>query len=599
MTRTALLRRWSAVAVLVASCALLGACGDDAPKDPEVVQPSFDAPCRYTTCSDHGQCVPGDDGSPMCLCNVGYAGDDCTRCEPGFHIDALKRCAPDRACAEQPSDPCGVHGGCNDDDGVIMCDCDTAYEGPRCTLCRPGYGRNADDDCLMLVLGPDGGLIVPPSGSNPDDPTGGPGSPDGSPAPALCTDISCDGHGACDGAAGSIRCDCDDGYEGARCAACAGGHHRDGADACAADQACTATTCNAHGDCAVSNGIAACACAAGYAGAACDSCAPGFHVDGGTTCAADQTCLPTTCAGHGDCTATGGAPTCACAEHHAGTNCEACASGHHHAADGACVVNETCTATSCEPHGSCDASSGLIVCTCDAGYRGSACSDCATGYHADGLLCVEDERCQPGSCSATSVCDESTGEVRCTCAPGYAGDTCTACATGYHRDAQDRCVAFGCKDNPIDEAGTVTFDDVDGIPKLIDNCMSGLDMNTEAVDFLSVGGEGTVWACAASDIYGMPSQHVQLLADSRGSAKLVFAGQIASLSFDYAAATALALDVLADGKKVSTIAAAAQRHASVALTFEPAITELALHATGAGGNRIALDNIAYAPPPCE
>jgi hypothetical protein len=79
----------------------------------------------------------------------------------------------------------------------------------------------------------------------------------------------------------------------------------------------------------------------------------------------------------------------------------------------------------------------------------------------------------------------------------------------------------------------------------------------------------------------------------------VFAGQVASLSFDYAAATALALDVLADGKKVSTIAAAAQRHASVALTFEPAITELALHATGAGGNRIALDNIAYAPPPCE
>src|SRR4029079_11225722 len=129
--------------------ALLLGC-DDGGERASTVAPVFGDGCRFAECGGHGDCAEAEDGSPMCLCEVGYGGDDCSACERGFHVDALGRCAPDRACAEQETPPCGQHGTCDDSDGVIMCACDPGYEGPRCTLCRSGWGRNEFGECLQL-----------------------------------------------------------------------------------------------------------------------------------------------------------------------------------------------------------------------------------------------------------------------------------------------------------------------------------------------------------------------------------------------------------------------------------------------------------------
>lgn len=112
-----------------------GALGCDPERVATVIDPIFGEACRHVECPESAQCVADSDGLTSCACDVGYQGAACDRCESGFHRDARQRCLPDVRCAEQ--DPCGDHGSCNDDDGVIECTCQAPYAGPRCTLCAP------------------------------------------------------------------------------------------------------------------------------------------------------------------------------------------------------------------------------------------------------------------------------------------------------------------------------------------------------------------------------------------------------------------------------------------------------------------------------
>ena len=108
----------------------------------------------------------------------------------------------------------------------------------------------------------------------------------------FCPASFCAGHGTCVNSNTIPVCTCDDGYTGVTCGSCAAGFHRQGSDACAADQLCTTGLCGDHGTCAVTAGVAACSCAPGYLGALCAGCAPGFRfvptlpdggfLDGGT-----------------------------------------------------------------------------------------------------------------------------------------------------------------------------------------------------------------------------------------------------------------------------------------------------------------------------
>lgn len=63
-----------------------------------------------------------------------------------------------------------------------------------------------------------------------------------------------------------------------------------------------------------------------------------------------------------------------------------CDAGYHDEM-GACVVDVTCSPTTCGEHGTCDDSNG-IVCTCAAGYAGANCGDCAQGFRLDAGACV-------------------------------------------------------------------------------------------------------------------------------------------------------------------------------------------------------------------
>ncbi len=59
------------------------------------------------------------------------------------------------------------------------------------------------------------------------------------------------------------------------------------------------------------------------------------------------------------------------------------------------------------------------------------CNDCLAGYHADMDECVEDTICLATTCSSHGSCDDSTGSVVCTCDQGYAGNHCENCNTGF------------------------------------------------------------------------------------------------------------------------------------------------------------------------
>lgn len=141
----------------VLSLGLWLACGCQDTLTPPVVDPVFERVCQFTDCSGSGTCVPSEQSTPQCLCDVGYRGEDCAHCEIGFHRDSLNRCVSDQRCAELANNPCAPDGFCTDDDGVIRCDCDQGYGGPRCTLCAIGWVRGQDGDCLVTALPVDDG----------------------------------------------------------------------------------------------------------------------------------------------------------------------------------------------------------------------------------------------------------------------------------------------------------------------------------------------------------------------------------------------------------------------------------------------------------
>jgi hypothetical protein len=235
-------------------------------------------------------------------------------------IDAGGGCGDDAeanaSCAG--NDPCGDHGTCDDSSGVVQCECDDGWGGEFCAECAAGWHDV-------------GGVCV---------------------VDETCLPMSCDGHGACDDSTGIVACDCDTGYTGDYCDDCTSNYHFEEGD-CVVDAECEAASCSFHGTCDDTTGMIECDCDDSWTGDHCEECAPGFHAvdveiadagaDAGaaeTTCAPDESCLPTSCAGHG----------------------------------------------------ACDDTSGLVVCACDTGYDGAHCDDCAAGYHWSDGSCTADER---------------------------------------------------------------------------------------------------------------------------------------------------------------------------------------------------------------
>jgi hypothetical protein len=107
-------------------------------------------------------------------------------------------------------------------------------------------------------------------------------------------------------------CACLPGYAGAACEECADGYQDDGAGACVPDDACSIDDpCGPHGVCMDTGDDVVCECEAGYDGATCEACAAGYHEDEGDACAVDETCDASSCE-NGVCDDSSGVIVCAC-----------------------------------------------------------------------------------------------------------------------------------------------------------------------------------------------------------------------------------------------------------------------------------------------
>ena len=418
-------------------------------------------------CSGHGACDAGRSGSGACTCAPHWRGAACEECTAGRYGAECEEQCPAGA---RPGDgqTCSGHGHCSDGvQGTGECACGRSatggfWEGDACDECLEGYfGPN----CTGACPGPAGRPCHAPHGACLDGRNGTgvcmcpPGY--GGVACALqcptTTGEPCNGHGACGDRGGALVCDCAAApyghWEGLACERCAGAW-RGPLCNLPCPVSAVGEVCAGHGECAMANASAAeCACDSDYGGLACDIACPGgimFACSGHGLCDA----LTATCACFSDlergfwvgpaCSAcapgwsgplcaiacpsgAGGLPCsgagvcydgwCVCAPGRCGRACDARAPqcGLLGCPDGRYGFNcsRTCpggAARPCAGHGTCQAtvySAG--TCHCDAGYAGA---DCA-------LLC-------PGGparpCAGHGACGQADG--RCTCHPTYAGPDC-------------------------------------------------------------------------------------------------------------------------------------------------------------------------------
>jgi len=326
----------------------------------------LDETCGGEACGPHGTCEERG-GEVDCICDTGWTGNACDLCYPGYH-DEEGECVLDTACGPQT---CGGHGLCSATGGEVTCDCDEGYTGLACTSCDAGYHRDDDDECVpdetcegetscepngyCQVDGGVAGCVCFLGWDGPECGICAAGYHDSEGDCLLdqqCLPSTCGGHGACDDEGGIVTCVCEEGYVGNWCEACDDGFHLesmpgdDGGGSggfvtgslgvCVADEVCAEDTCGEHGTCDDETGVIVCACDDGYAGLNCELCAAGFHLEEGL-CVLDAQCLPTTCSGHGVCTAEDGQTSCECDEGYVGPACASCAEGLHFNVDGECV----------------------------------------------------------------------------------------------------------------------------------------------------------------------------------------------------------------------------------------------------------------------
>ena len=303
---------------------------------------------------------------------------------------------------EQPPQPigCGLDcglGHCVVWEGAPACACPPGHSGARCEGCEPGY-QDVDGDGVCL---PDCSMMA----------------------------LEC-GHGVCSSQSGVPRCQCDEGFDGPRCQACAPGFQDHDADGtCTADCASVTLECHGHGGCDDRSGTVACACEPGFAASDCSSCAAGFQDrDGDGVCAPDCARAAPGCGWRGVCDDSTGEARCACSPGSAGTNCERCADGFQDDdGDGVCRPDCATAALPCGV-GSCSTASGVASCACPGGYVGAPCDRCAPGlqdFDFDGV-CVPS--CAGGtlSCNGYTRCEDGSGQAQCVCQPGYGlrGENC-------------------------------------------------------------------------------------------------------------------------------------------------------------------------------
>src|SRR5688572_1582052 len=323
----------------------------------------------------------------------------------------LAACGDDsESPADQPEPTELEHGECSiGSDGRERCECDSGYVGKLCDDCDTGFIFEGDE-CVR----------------------------DSGPAPQPT---------------------CPAGYTGSSCSDCAARYHRNGGS-CVRDERCTSDSCPEQASCDDSSGSVVCECFEGYSGEDCTLCAAGYHENRGS-CVPNENCESNSCSEHGTCDDSDGVVVCICDPGFEGTRCTRCAMGFFAAGDG-CDATPTCGPGSCSNRGACTESARGLACTCEEGYAGDECEECADDFVLANGVCVPlqpDAQCGAGSCSASGTCDDSSGVAVCTCYAGYTGLECQVCVAGSVKDSAGQCRISRCGDGIRDRQAFEDCDD--------------------------------------------------------------------------------------------------------------------------------------------
>jgi Laminin EGF domain len=272
------------------------------------------------------------------------------------------------------------------------------------------------------------------------------GGGDNNGATVTCGSLTCKVNEVCSMSSTAPVCACKPGYIGSSCTSCAPGYQSLNGVCILAPIDCSRTNaCASHGTCTNNT----CTCNAGYTGSACESCAEGYQDnDKNGTCLANcaNPTTTVTCNAPQTCADTSGRAICSCPAGSTGSSCTTCLNGYTRQMNGTCIQ---CPAnTTGEACADCVTNFRKLAdgtcAACPMFTTGLNCESCVTGYAKDPATGQCIKSCTTNSqCGTRGFCDTSLPVPNCTCQPGYTGATCADCAPGYTRDAANQCILAG------------------------------------------------------------------------------------------------------------------------------------------------------------
>ncbi|XP_065536989.1 laminin subunit alpha-2 isoform X6 [Lathamus discolor] len=217
--------------------------------------------------------------------------------------------------------------------------------------------------------------------------------------------------------------------------------------------------------------IEKCDCPLGYSGLSCESCAPGFYrlpspPAGRTPAQSLGACVVCQCHGHSTMCDSETSICQNCQHNTAGHHCERCALGFYGIVQGSpgdckpCACPLPIPSNNFSPSCVAEGPSNYRCTACPPGYEGQYCERCSSGYTGNpqtpGGSCQECECDRYGSLPVP--CDPVTGQ--CTCKPGFTGWKCAGCE---HRHARDGMRCISCDD----ECTGLLLNDLDRLNQMI------------------------------------------------------------------------------------------------------------------------------------
>ena len=426
-----------------------------------------------------------------CRCNVGFAGNRCNSCDTGY--------GPRYPQCERDCDNLDCHGKAHSvsthwayswfgmsQTHTCICTCLSSYTGGSCEKCAEGRGPKYPD-CSAYRCSKDDyhGHGEPSCGSgkfrasrdsydcrcDPGfagkrctvcDVNFGPGPPPS--CKPLCTLHDCNLHAVrVSGYQGACECTCLDSYTGGSCKKCAEGRGPKYPD-CSAYR-CSTDDCHGHGEPSCSSGkfrasrdSYGCRCDLGFAGNRGNSCDTGY---GPRYSQCERDCdVNLDCHGKAHSVSTHWAYSwfgmsqthtciCTCLSSYTGGSCEKCAEGRGPEYPDCSAYR--CSKDNCHGHGepSCDAgkfraSRDSYDCRCDPGFAGDRCHSCDTGYGPQYPKCSAACTDQQQNCSGHGRARGWQPACACTCNPGYASPACSKCEEGRGPHPDISCEYHAC-----------------------------------------------------------------------------------------------------------------------------------------------------------